>query len=166
MTTPLRREEQQFVLPDFSYGDYDEKEVQYQVKYQKTKYLSYDKLTNSINIIQNNIEIAGTYETLIKVMILQLKKDKWQQIGYRTVKIVIKKPVPICAVLPRMMKNVTLVQEKAWCIKKESIIKSVRGVSSIIECGKECQLNNARSIVYGRGDERYPCSCICLKPSA
>ena len=89
MTTPLRREEQQFVLPDFSYGDYDEKEVQYQVKYQKTKYLSYDKLTNSINIIQNNIEIAGTYETLIKVMILQLKKDKWQQIGYRTVKIVI-----------------------------------------------------------------------------
>ena len=39
MTSPLRKEEKQFVLPDFSYGDYDETEVRYDVKYQKAKYL-------------------------------------------------------------------------------------------------------------------------------
>ena len=51
-----------------------------------------------------------------------------------------------------MMSNVTLVQEEVQCSQEESIIKAIRGVASIIECGKECQLNQAKSLIYGRGD--------------
>ena len=63
------------------------------------------------------------------------------------------------------MKNFTLVVEKTECVMPESILKSFIGVSSIIECGMDCQLEGAKSLIYGRGDYKKPCSCVCYKPT-
>ena len=49
------------MLPNYDIGDYDEKDVKYQLKSALTKYLAYDEKTNTISIIEDKLKIAGEY---------------------------------------------------------------------------------------------------------